>query len=217
MARCASARRVLYVYSWWRGELQMITILSRIWWAVALRGAAAIVFGLIALLWPGLTLTTLVFVFGFFALLEGFVTLIGMFTGASPRPWWSQLLGALLSLAAGFIAIFTPAITALALLYVVAFWAILRGITDIVSAIELRKEIDNEWFLALSGVLSVVLGVLFILMPGVGILSLLWLLGVYVLVIGIVLVVLGFRMRGTMKRLEKVRAEGGSSVGGSAA
>lgn len=195
----------------------MITILSRIWWAVALRGAAAIVFGLIALLWPGLTLTTLVFVFGFFALLEGFVTLIGMFTGASPRPWWSQLLGALLSLAAGFIAIFTPAITALALLYVVAFWAILRGITDIVSAIELRKEIDNEWFLALSGVLSVVLGVLFILMPGVGILSLLWLLGVYVLVIGIVLVVLGFRMRGTMKRLEKVRAEGGSSVGGSAA
>ena len=187
----------------------MITILSRIWWAVALRGAAAIVFGLIALLWPNLTLTALVFVFGFFALLEGFVTLVGMFTGASPRPWWSQLLGGLLSVAAGLIAIFTPAITALALLYVVAFWAILRGVTDIVAAIELRKEIDNEWFLALSGVLSVMLGVLFIVMPGAGILSLLWLLGVYALVIGVVLVVLGFRMRSAMKRLENVRAERG--------
>lgn len=183
----------------------MITILSRIWWAVALRGVAAIAFGFIALLWPDLTLAALVLVFGVFALIEGVVTLVGMFTGTSPRPWWSQLLGALLSIAAGLIAIFTPAITALALLYVVAFWAILRGVTDIVAAIELRKVIDNEWFLALSGVLSVLLGVLFLLMPGVGILSLLWLLGIYALMIGVVLVVLGFRLRSAMKRLEKTR------------
>lgn len=97
------------------------------------------------------------------------------------------------------------------------WWAVaLRG----AAAIQLRKEIDNEWFLALSGVLSIVLGVLFVLRPGVGILSLLWLLGVYALIIGVMLVVVGFRMRTTMKRLENIRAERGGvsgSHGGSAA
>lgn len=173
----------------------MLTSVARSWWLFVLRGVIAILFGIAAFAWPALTLSVLVLLYGVFALADGIVAIAALFSSQRSEVWWPQLLQGLLSIGAGLVALFWPGITALALLWVIAFWAILTGIMQITSAIRLRKVISNEWLLVLGGVLSVALGIAFILLPGAGLLSAVWVLGVYAILFGILGISFGFRLR----------------------
>lgn len=168
--------------------------LARVWWLVLIRGIAAIIFGVLALIWPAITLLVLVIFFGAYALVNGFFSLFSGFRhNASPRAW--LIITGVVSILAGIIAFVWPGITSLALLYVVAFWAIVSGVSEIVAGVKLRKEIQNEWTLILSGVLSVIFGVLLIIWPGAGLVTLVWLVGIFAILYGITLAVLSFRMK----------------------
>jgi uncharacterized membrane protein HdeD (DUF308 family) len=155
-----------------------------------------VLFGLFALVWPGPTLFVLIVFYGAYALVDGvFAIVAGVRAGRSPRRWLLLAEGAL-GVLAGLIVIAWPGISALMMLYVIAFWAIFGGVLRIVQAFSLRREIDNEWAMALSGALSVVLGLLLAVLPGVGLLSLVWLIGVFALGVGATLIWLSFRVRG---------------------
>jgi uncharacterized membrane protein HdeD (DUF308 family) len=171
-------------------------LLTRNWWLLALRGLAAVLFGVLAFVWPGATLLSLVWLFGAFALVNGVLSfaLAAKASKGYPR-FGSLILGGLLGILAGLLAFVMPAITALGLLILIAVWAMLTGILEIVAAIKLRKEINNEWLLILVGILSLVFGVFLLLQPGAGALVLIWWIGAYALVFGILLFVLAFRMR----------------------
>ena len=168
------------------------------WWVLLLRGIFAVLFGLLAFVWPGLTLAVLVLLFGAYALADGIVAIA---VGAQSR-WWMLLLTGALGVMAGMLSFFYPGITALALLYIIAFWAILRGFSEIVAAVQLRKVITNEWMLILGGAASVIFGVLLILFPGAGALSVIWLIGAYALFFGILMIGLALRLRSLPERLE---------------
>lgn len=180
-----------------QGQRQtMRTDLVGSWWTLLLRGIVAVLFGLMAITWPSLTLTVLVILYGAYALVDGaFALVAGFRAGRGARR--SLLLGeGVLGVLAGLVALFWPDITALVLLYIIALWAILAGILRIVVAVSLRREIDNEWSMGLSGALSVLLGLILAVLPGVGLLSLVWLIGVFALGVGVRLIVLSFRLRG---------------------
>lgn len=174
----------------------MDNTLARNWWLVVLRGVLAILFGLAAFVWPAITLVVLVWMFGIYALADGLVTIgTGLArTKDSPR-WWAFLLEGLVSLAAGVIALIWPGLTAFVLVLLIAAWAILTGILEIVAAIRLRHEINNEWFLALGGVVSIALGALLFLQPMAGGLAIIWIVAAYAVIFGVLLIALGFRLR----------------------
>ena len=175
----------------------MNMVLTRNWWAVALRGVLAVVVGLVALFAPRVFLTSAVLLFGAYAFVDGVFALVaGIRAATRHERWWPFILEGLASVIAGVIAFAIPAVAALALLYLVSAWAILTGIIRISAAIRLRKEIKGEWLLILNGILSVIFGVIIVLFPGAGILTLVWLMGVYAIIFGVVLVALGFRLRG---------------------
>ena len=173
----------------------MLTQLSRNWWLLALRGVAAILFGILAMVWPGVTLTFLVLLFGAYALADGLLAVVAALTNnAGERRWWVLLEG-LVGIAVAVLTFLWPGATAFSLLYLIAAWAILTGVLEILAAIELRREISNEWFLILSGIASVILGVLLVLFPGAGALSVIWLIAAYAVVFGVLLVVLSLRVK----------------------
>jgi len=180
----------------------MLRTLAQNWWALVLRGVCAILFGVGAFVWPGITLAVLILLYGAYALVEGVLevawALMGRKAGAFP---WGVLLAGLAGVAVGIVTFVSPGITALALLYVIAAWAIVRGVFEIIAAISLRKELDNEWLLALSGLLSVALGVFLIMAPGAGALALLWWIGGFAIIAGILMVMLGLRLKGVRDRL----------------
>ncbi len=178
--------------------LPILGDLSRDWWTLALRGLAAVIFGVLAFFWPGLTLAVLIWLWGLFVLVDGVMAVIAGGRGH----WWALLLFGLLAIAAGLIALFQPGLTALALLFVIAAWALVRGVLEIVAAVRLRRELNNEWLLVASGLLSVLLGVLLVMFPAAGVLSLVWLIGAYAIVVGILMLALAFRLRGVQRRLE---------------
>lgn len=166
------------------------------WWALLLRGIAAVLFGFLALVWPGPTLFVLIIFYGAYALVDGiFAIVAGVRAGRSSRRWLLMAEGAI-GVLAGLVVVAWPGISALVMLYVIAFWAIFGGALRIVQAISLRREIDNEWTMALSGALSVVLGLVLAVLPGVGLLSLIWLIGVFALGVGVSLIWLSFKVRG---------------------
>ncbi len=172
----------------------MLAQLIRNWWVVALRGIFAIVFGILAFLWPAIALATLILLFGIYALADGICAVITAVTHKiGTRRWWGLFAG-IVSIIAGILAFAWPGITALALLYLIAAWAIVTGILEILAAIELRKELSNEWLLILSGIVSVVFGVLVTANPGAGALSIIWLISIYAVILGVLLVVLGIRL-----------------------
>ena len=179
----------------------MLETLSRRWWAVALRGVAAILFGVLALVWPGITVFALVIVFGAYALVDGAFTLAAAFgdqDGDRARGGraWLFTRGAA-GILTGIIAAVWPGITALALLWVIAVWAAVTGVLDIVAAVQLRKQLRHEWLLALSGALSVLFGILLVAWPATGILTLILLIGVAAIAFGVTLLMLGLRLRQT--------------------
>jgi uncharacterized membrane protein HdeD (DUF308 family) len=161
------------------------------WWILLVRGIIAILFGVAAFVWPHLTLASLVLLYGAYCLVDGVVALTGGFGGG----FWQSLLLGLISIAAGIVTFIYPGLTALILLYLIAAWAIIHGIMEMVVAIQFRKVIEGEWLLVLAGLLSVVFGVLLFLNPGVGALSVIWIIGIYAWVFGVILVTLSFRVR----------------------
>jgi len=177
--------------------------MTRRWWLLLLRGIAAIAFGVLAFMWPGLTLLTLVLLYGIFAIVDGVLSLAGAFgrrTSETVPGWWLVLTG-ILDIAVGLIALFWPGITALVLILFIGAWAIVRGIFEIVAAIQLRKQIENEWLLILLGVLSVLFGVAVLAFPGAGALGLVWAIAAYAIVIGVVIVMLAFKLRSHHNRM----------------
>ena len=174
----------------------MVQSLSQNWWLVVLRGVLAILFGVAAILWPGITLLTLIVMFGVYAIVDGLIAIWTVFsrTRESSR-WWTFLVEGLLGLGAGIAALVWPGLATLVLVYLIASWAVFTGILEIVAAVRLRHEITNEWFLALSGVLSIGLGILLFLQPAAGSLAIIWMIAGYALVFGILLVILGIRLR----------------------
>ena len=184
-----------------------IAVLARNWWVIALRGVIAIVFGVITLLLPGVTLAALMLLFGAYALVEGILNIVAAIRDRrGGRTSGALLLEGMVSIAAGLITIVVPGVTALALLYLIAAWAIITGVLEIVAAVRLRKVIRHEWWLALSGALSVILGVLMMIAPAAGALAVVLWIGAYAIVFGVLLVALAFRLRGLLEPVHESMA-----------
>ena len=173
----------------------MVHPLAKNWWLLLLRGMAAIIFGVLAFVWPGLTLLTLILFYGAFALVDGVLAVIAAITGDAPAPrWWLAVVG-LLGIAAGLLTLLMPGLSALVLMYFIAAWAIATGVFQIMGAIRLRKEIGNEWLLILVGVISVAFGIGVVLAPGAAALVLFWVIGTFALITGGLLVALAVRLK----------------------
>jgi uncharacterized membrane protein HdeD (DUF308 family) len=176
--------------------------LARNWWVFVLRGVVAILFGILAFVRPGITLEALVLLFAFWALFDGILSLIGSVAAAQAHePWWPLVLIGLLGIAAGILTLRYPGVTALALLLVIAFWSIFRGIIEIVAAVRLRDLIPGEWWLILGGIASIAFGVLLVRYPESGLLAVVWLIGLYAVIFGITQIMLGFRLKGVAGEL----------------
>jgi uncharacterized membrane protein HdeD (DUF308 family) len=171
----------------------MLALLSKYWWVLVVRGAMAIALGVFAFVWPQQTLTALVLVFGAIALLDGTFAVVSSIAGHSLTSyWWVLLLQGLLGIGVGVITLFNPAITAAALLIYIAVWAIGMGVLQVIAAVQLRHDMTGEFWLALGGLAGVAFGVLLIRNPAAGALTVLWLIGSYALVWGVMLMLGGF-------------------------
>jgi uncharacterized membrane protein HdeD (DUF308 family) len=171
-------------------------LLNHNWWLLALRGLVSVIFGLLAFIWPGITLLTLVYLFSAYALANGILSLVLAAKVPKGYPRFGSLIfSGIINILTGVIAFFVPGITALVLLVLIASWAIVTGIMEIVAAVRLRKIISNEWLLVLAGIASVGLGLLLLAWPGAGALALIWWIGAFALTSGILLITLAFRMR----------------------
>ncbi len=177
------------------------------WWMYAVRGVVAVIFGVLALIWPGQALQALVLVFGAYALVDGiFAVIAGIAARGTFDRWWAQVLEGVAGVVMGLLTFFWPGITALVLLYFIAAWALITGIFEIVAAIQLRREITGEWMLILGGLLSIIFSVLLIVFPGAGAVSLVWMIGIYAIVFGISEMIFAFRLRGLRRELESAAA-----------
>jgi uncharacterized membrane protein HdeD (DUF308 family) len=174
----------------------MMGLLIKNWWALALRGAFAVIFGLLAIFLPGLTLEALVLVFGVYATVDGIFAIVAGIRAAERHERWIVLaLEGLVGIVAGLIALFIPLAAAFGFLIVFGAWAIATGIFEIAAAIRLRREMKGEWLLAVDGILSILLGLLVVVFPGIGLIALVWCIGAYALIFGFVLIALAFRLR----------------------
>jgi uncharacterized membrane protein HdeD (DUF308 family) len=170
--------------------------LMRSWWVPALRGVIAILFGVLALTWPGLTLLSLVALFAAYALLSGAVSVVGAIKNRKrDDEWWLLLLVGLVGIGAGVIAVIHPGLTGLVLVLMIAANALITGVLDVAAAIRLRKAMRDEWLLVLNGVASIAFGVLVFLYPAAGALALVWMISLYALVTGVLLLGVAFRLR----------------------
>jgi len=184
----------------------MLSAISSKWWMFLLNGLAAILFGIMAFMWPGLTLLTLVLLFGIYSIADG-LTAIGASLARSDtgRSWWQMLLLGVVSIGAGITAIAWPGISAVLLLYVIAAWAVIRGLCEIIAAIELRKVIDHEWMLILAGLASILLGAALVAQPAVGAVAVVWWIGAFACAHGIFMVLLAFKLKKIRPALDSAR------------
>ena len=165
------------------------------WWAFALRGLVAGLFGLLVIIWPGLALVTLpllVTLLGAYILIDGIVTIVAGARASGVRKWLRLVEGAL-GVLAGVVAIARPGVAGLAVLYVVAAWAVLSGISKIASAI--RGRVEHEWLMVVSGVITVIFGVVLAFLPGTTLLALVWVIGIYAIAIGLAFIAYSYRLR----------------------
>jgi uncharacterized membrane protein HdeD (DUF308 family) len=169
--------------------------LAQSWWLMAVRGLIAILFGVVAFIAPAVTILTLVFLFGAFAMANGILSLVVAYQAPKGSRLGSLIFGGILGIIAGLIAFLMPGITALSLVILVAAWAITTGIMEIVLAVKLRKVITNEWLLVLAGVASLAFGVTVLFLPGVGALALTWWIGAYAVAFGVLLIILSIKMK----------------------
>ncbi len=170
---------------------------SKHWWLVALRGGLAVLLGILAWTWPGVTLLALIVLWGAYSIADGVLALIMAYHWRdSGKPLWTLILIGVAGIAAGVVALLWPQVTALVLLLFIAAWAIAIGVLQIVTAIRIRKEIDNEWLLGLSGLVSLIFGGLMIAKPGAGALAVVWVIGLFAVLFGALLLALSFKLKG---------------------
>jgi uncharacterized membrane protein HdeD (DUF308 family) len=188
----------------------LVNELARHWWVIGLRGVAAIIFGILAFVWPGITLAVLVLLFGAYALVDGILDIIVGFRGdASHRVM--LLVEGIVGVLAGLAAFAWPGLTALVLLYIIAFWAIVTGVLEIVQAIRLRQAISNEFALIIGGVLPVLFGIVLLAAPGTGALAVIFIIGAYAIVFGVALLGLAWRLRSHNRAAANMRSYGGTA------
>jgi uncharacterized membrane protein HdeD (DUF308 family) len=174
----------------------MVETYSGNWWALGLRAASAIIFGVIALTMPGAALAAIVIVFGIYAFADGILSIVAAVRGLQRGDrWGAMLILGMVSVIAGVIAFLAPGIGALALVYLIASWALITGAFEIAAAVRLRKIIEGEWLLIIGGILSILFAVLMVVFPGPGAVTLALWLGAYALVYGVVNLVLSFKVR----------------------
>jgi uncharacterized membrane protein HdeD (DUF308 family) len=181
----------------------MFTSITRNWWIFLLRGISAVIFGILAFAWPGITLAALVVVFGIYAIAEGVIAMAVGFSGDTiGARWWQMILLGVLSVVAGILTFVWPNITAVALLALIAAWAIVRGIVEIYAAVRLHALIENDWLLFLGGICSILFGALVVWRPRAGALAVLWIIGAYAIVYGVVMIAFSFQLHSMKGRPE---------------
>jgi uncharacterized membrane protein HdeD (DUF308 family) len=181
----------------------MLDLLARNWWLFAIRGVAAIIFGILAFAWPGLTLAVLVLFFAAYLLVDGVALVVSLIRGdpLARRNAWAVGIMGVLGIVVGIIAFVYPGITALSLLYIAAFWSIVLGAFQIVAAIRVRRDIPGELWMIAGGVIAVVFGVYLVVLPGAGLLSLVWLVGIWAVLFGLSSLMFAWTLRGHRGRL----------------
>jgi uncharacterized membrane protein HdeD (DUF308 family) len=173
----------------------LLPLLARNWSLILLRGICAILFGIMAFAWPGATLMVLVTLYGVYAAIDGGLAIAAAFRGGTVMPrWWLVLVG-IISLGAAIAAFAYPGMTAMLLVMFIGAWGVARGVFEIIGAIQIRKEIEGEWILILHGVVSIIFGLLLLLRPGEGALALIWLIASYAIFVGLLLVMLAFKLK----------------------
>ncbi len=191
----------------------MLSLVSRDWWVYAVRGIAAILFGIMALVWPAPTLAVLVLLFGAYAFVDGVALLVALARGdvlARSHKWATGLMG-ILGIGVSIVTLLWPGMTALTLLYMVAIWAIAMGTLQIAAAIEFRREIDGEFFMVLGGIFAIVFGILLVAFPGAGLLSLVWFVGFWAELYGFSSLGVAYRLHGINNDLNKAKLHNVSS------
>jgi uncharacterized membrane protein HdeD (DUF308 family) len=166
---------------------------ARTWWVYLIRGVCAVLFGLLAIIWPSITLYVLIIVFGVYAIVNGIFELFSSGRGGARG---LMVFAGLFSILVGLLALLWPGMTALTLLFMIAIWAVVVGIVELVAAILLRRAVRGEWTFIVSGVLAILFGILLFLWPAAGALAAAWLIGVMAILYGISLLALAFRLRG---------------------
>lgn len=178
--------------------------MARWWWTFILRGVLAVVVGILAFLAPGFGIAMLVGLFAAWALIDGVGSLLAGWRGrGADRSWWLEILEGVVSVAAGLVALLFPAFAAEVLVILVAAWAVVTGVVEIVMAIRLRDEISGEVWLALAGVASILFGIVLFLFPAAGALSLVWLIGSFAIAFGAFMILLGWRLRRIAELVER--------------
>jgi uncharacterized membrane protein HdeD (DUF308 family) len=180
-----------------------VEVSSRHWWMFAVRGVAAILFGVLAFTWPGITLTVLVLLWGAYALVDGALALVSAFRTQHDHRW-GLLVEGIVGIGAGLVTFVWPGLTALVLLYIIAAWALVTGVVELIAAVRLRKAIRDEWWMVLSGLVSVVFGIALLVAPAAGALALVWLIATYAIVFGVMLIALAVRLHGLGQRRHAV-------------
>lgn len=166
------------------------------WWALALRGVVAILFGIVAVATPGLTLAIIVLLFGVYALIDGIVAIVTAIRAAhGHRRWGAFLVEGIVGIVAGLVALFVPVVALAFLIYLVGAWAIITGVLEITAAMRLRQHVPGEWLLILTGIVSIIFGIAVFAAPVVGVVAIALWLGIYALMFGILLLTLAFRLR----------------------
>jgi uncharacterized membrane protein HdeD (DUF308 family) len=174
----------------------MVHVLARNWWALLIRGIAAVIFGILAFVWPQPTLVALVILFGAYAFVDGVFAIVAAVRAAQAHErWWPFVLEGLVGLAIAAITVYDLRVTLVALYLTIAAWAFVTGILEIAAAIQLRKTLANEWLLILAGLCSILFGVLMIWHPVAAALAIIWIIATYAIVFGILMIALAFRLR----------------------
>lgn len=182
----------------------MLFMLARNWWVFLLRGLLAVIFGILAIVWPEVSLLTLITLFGAFALVDGiFSVVVGISSYGEHERWWAILLAGLAGIIFGGLTLFWPEVTTTVLVYFIAAWAVVTGLFTVLGAIQLRRVIRGEGWLILSGILSIVFGIFLFVYPGASALGLILLIGAYAIVFGITEIMLAFRLRRLRNEVEK--------------
>lgn len=175
----------------------LATMLARNWWSLVLRGIAGIIFGLVALIWPGLTLTVLIIWFGAYVLVDGIFAIAAGIRAVEHRTdYWVLFVEGLAGIVIGIVTFLWPGLTALAFLYLIAVWALVTGVLELGAAFHPNVSGTPRWLYGLSGVASIIFGILLVVFPGTGALTILWLIGAYAIIFGIILIALGLRLHG---------------------
>jgi uncharacterized membrane protein HdeD (DUF308 family) len=174
----------------------VVGVLARNWWALLIRGIAAVIFGVLAFAWPGATIFAIVILFGAYALVDGIFAIVAAVRAAqSHERWWPFLLEGIVGVAIAAITYFEPHVTAFALYFTIAAWAFLTGILEIAAAIQLRKQIANEVWLIVGGIFSLLFGILMVWRPLAGAVAVIWVIGAYAIMFGFAMIALSLRLR----------------------